>query len=602
MCGIAGIIGGTFTSEQRLAQLEQVKSALTHRGPDDVGYWCDTKTNIAAFGHTRLSIIDLSRAGRQPMQDSSGRYTIVFNGEIYNYKQLRNDLIDKGAIFQSSSDTEVILELYKHEGLASLNRLRGMFAFAIWDTTEQSILLVRDPLGIKPLYYYRNSNCIAFSSEFRALLAAGLSKRTINPKALQLYLATGSVPCPYTLDEQLHQLSPGHYLYWKNGSSSLHAYWTPTFPDEPIHTDQTTSASVLRNALIDSIEHHFVSDVPVAICLSGGLDSTSLVAISHTIGKRDIHTFSIGFPHKEINEADIAAKTAMHFGCQHHEWNIGNDEVGQLSQSFLKSVDQPSIDGFNSFLIAYLINKSGLKVALSGLGGDELFGSYQSFNIIPKLLRLSAITKKIPFSQQILSKLLTSTATQARMRRLGSYLHGRQNLISAYSSVRGIFSLHESIIITKQFCNNFEVFDFTHSAECELQSKDLGNSISILELTNYMQNQLLRDSDVMSMRHGVEFRVPFIDAHLFKTIRDISPTIRLAPGKEILKQAVPEIPSWVLEQPKRGFVLPYHDWLTKELKVQTPASFAGVKLTNWYQHWSLHVLHHFIVSNGLTGL
>jgi asparagine synthase (glutamine-hydrolysing) len=371
-----------------------MQTALQHRGPDDAGI-CISTDQQAALAHTRLSILDLSPAGHQPMSTSDGRYSITFNGEIYNFQQLRQNLIDQGEKFHSQTDTEVILKLYQRIGADCVHHLRGMFAFAIWDDWEKTCFLARDPLGIKPLYYWQSGTTLVFASELRAVLASGLPGVNLSPEGLYGYLTTGSVPEPYTLIADIHCLAAGHWLYWQNGNITKKQYWQINFTPEEISPPE--AREIVRTALVDSIQHHFISDVPVGIFLSGGIDSTTILALATQTQQSQLSTYSITFAESEYNEGELAQKVANHFGAKHTEYQVTASFAKDIFPNFLAAIDQPSIDGFNTFCVSKVAHDQGMKVVLSGLGGDEIFGGYQSFQKVPQMVSFSKNTKFLPW-------------------------------------------------------------------------------------------------------------------------------------------------------------------------------------------------------------
>ena len=385
MCGIAGILTKNNYQDYLSILIERMQGALQHRGPDDRGIYISDDRKIA-LAHTRLSILDLSPAGHQPMSTNDGRFWITFNGEIYNFRELRSNLIAEGEKFLSQTDTEVILKLYQRLGVDCVKHLRGMFAFAIWDDLEKTCFIARDHLGIKPLYYYQSGPTLVFASELRSILASKLPSINLSSSGLYGYLISGSVPEPYTLIEGIYCLEAGHYLYWKAGNLTQQRYWQINFTSEDI--SPVEAKEKVRAALIDSIQHHFISDVPVGVFLSGGIDSTAVVALASQTQTEQLRTYSIAFEENEWNEGEIAQKVANTFDTEHTEYKITASLGRELLTKFLDSIDQPSIDGFNTFCVSQITRQNGTKVALSGLGGDELFGGYKSFQQVPRMVRL----------------------------------------------------------------------------------------------------------------------------------------------------------------------------------------------------------------------
>ena len=386
MCGIAGFVSRHHAGDRR-GPLARMHGAIAHRGPDDRGAW-QSAHHEAGFVHTRLSIIDPSPAGHQPMP-LGDRFTITYNGEIYNFAELRSALAASGVTFRSNSDTEVILRLYEAHGPACVDRLRGMFAFAIWDEHERSCFIARDRFGIKPLYYHDAAGVFTFASEVRALLAGGVPA-DVDANAAYHYFRSGSVPEPLTLIRGVRALEAGHYLLWHDGRLTNRKYWDVCFPEAAPAED---AAATARAALLDSVTHHFVSDVPVGVFLSGGMDSTAIVALASAVRGSGLRTFSLTFPGSDLDEGPEARRIAEHFATDHHEWALDGATAAGLFEQFLAAADQPSIDGFNTFIVARLARRHDTKVVLSGLGGDEMFGGYPSFREVPRLARLGQLVR-----------------------------------------------------------------------------------------------------------------------------------------------------------------------------------------------------------------
>lgn len=590
MCGIAGILKSESYKDNLESSIRLMQKALHHRGPDDRGIYI-SEDRQATLAHTRLAILDLSSAGHQPMSTSDGRYYITFNGEIYNFQELRQNLISQGEQFHSGTDTEVILKLYQRLGADCVRHFRGMFAFAIWDNYEKTCFLARDPLGIKPLYYWQSGSSLVFASELKAVLASGLPEICLSQEGLYGYLVGGSVPEPYTLIEGIQCLEAGHWLHWQAGNLRKSQYWQISFAPEPITVSDAVAK--VREALIDSVTHHFVSDVPVGVFLSGGIDSSALVALSRQIQSGSLNTFSIVFDEQEWNEGDLAQKVAEKFGTSHTEYKITATLGKSLLPKFLDAIDQPSIDGFNTFCVSQIAHKCGMKVVLSGLGGDEFFGGYKSFQKIPQMIRLGQQLQ--PFKPLLtgIGMGMERWGSSTQVRRLGDFLQQVPNLANAYRSFRGIFSHWEACQIIKSYFPD-QISSRNSSVE-NINQFSLKDEISRLEISNYMRNQLLKDSDVMSMSWGLELRVPLVDHTLLQNIATIPSELRLAPGKQLLIQAVPELPDWIINRPKRGFSFPYERWMHSEWQdyFQEINCPPNVLLKSWYRRWSLAILQHW---------
>jgi asparagine synthase (glutamine-hydrolysing) len=591
MCGIAGIL----TDHQHQDTLEQLarrmQATLYHRGPDDTGFYM-SGSRQAALVHTRLAILDLSPAGHQPMSTPDGRYWITFNGEIYNFQYLRSQLVAQGVEFQTHTDTEIILRLYERDGIDCLKHLRGMFAFAIWDDWQKVAFLARDPLGIKPLYYWQSGSTLVFASELRTVLASGLPQKQLSSTGLYGYLTTGSVPEPYTLIDQIYLLPAGCFLQWQAGEAQQQSYWQIDFHPQPM--TEPEAIEKVRSALLDSLQHHFISDVPVGIFLSGGIDSTALVALARQTQSDSLHTYSIAFEETAWNEGDLAQQVANEFETKHTEFTVTAAIGRSLLPQFLAAVDQPSIDGFNTFCVSKLARESGIKVVLSGLGGDEIFGGYKSFQSVAQMTRIGQRLKRLQPFPQYLGWSLEQWSSSPKLRRLGDFLQCAPTTHAAYQRFRGIFSHQEAC----QLLNTYlpEPLDLKRTtASAHQPFASVEDEISWLELSHYMRNQLLRDSDVMSMNWGLELRVPLVDRQLLEDIATIPSALRLQPGKRLLTQAVPEIPDWIINRPKRGFYFPYEQWMKNEWQdyVQTVQVPSHIPLNPWYRRWSLVILQHW---------
>jgi asparagine synthase (glutamine-hydrolysing) len=592
MCGIAGILTAAGNITQHARALDDMLCGVRHRGPDDEGVWT-SPSGCAGFAHTRLAILDLSRAGRQPMSTPDGRLTITFNGEIYNFAEIKRSLQQRGADFRTRTDTEVILKAYEMDGLECLNHFRGMFALALWDERERSCLLARDRFGIKPLYYHVADGRLTFASEVKTLLASRLVEPHLDPEGLYGYFLTGTVPEPRTMVRNVCCLDAGTWLIWKDGEQTSRRYWNLTFTDS---TPRDEAADVTRRALVDSVAHHFVSDTPVGVFLSGGIDSTAIVALARDAGQHDLHTFSLAFPGQPNDEGASAAQTALHFGTTHAEWSIDAATGRQLFHGFLRASDQPSIDGLNTFAVSKFAREHGVKVVLSGLGGDELFAGYPSFDKVPRLHNWHRRLGVLGPLTQIAGNMLGNSASDPRVRRIGDLLTQPPDLDRTYQMFRGVFTRAEAALLVERYTG------VTICAACPLEAgSGIGDptardAISRLELARYMRNQPLRDSDTMSMAWGLELRVPFLDGPLVDTISAIPADVRLQPGKKFLLQAVPEVPTWVTAQPKRGFMFPFEQWFEaewREMFVDIDRD-CPVPTQMWYRKWCLFVLNRWV--------
>jgi asparagine synthase (glutamine-hydrolysing) len=605
MCGIGGVVG--IRDEDFLVRFAaSIADSLRHRGPDDEGVFVDRDRGVA-MAHRRLSILDLSPAGHQPMATPNGRFTIVFNGEIYNFARLKESLVLQGVEFRGNSDTEVLLHLYARDGQSMVDSLEGMFAFAIWDRDTHTLFLARDPLGIKPLYIAQEQGRLAFASELRALVNGGVTSTEVDRSALAKYLLFGSVQEPGTLLKNVQMLPAGHTLTWHDGRAELVKYWEPCYGSERM--DGATAVRDTRVALLESIKRHFISDVPVGIFLSGGMDSTALVALARDVGVTNIKTFSMSFDEQEFDEGSLAARTAAHFGTEHHDWRITSADGHKLFHEFMEHVDQPSNDGFNTFCVSRFAAQCGMKVVLSGLGGDELFGSYPSFRVLPQLSRwrrridgLGSFGHVIACGGLSIAERFTSHSRQQQAARLRVYLRSNGNPLAAYYTMRSFFLPTETQMLVGLLTGDNSPLDIGQMLSESIPSMPTPqDEVAYLETVRYMRNQLLRDSDVMSMANGLELRVPFVDRKLMESVTRIPASTRLAKGKKLLLDAVPEIPDWVAKAPKRGFSFPFSRWFENDWKSQFEdiEKLAPIKLGTWYRKWSLFTLMHSLRQLGV---
>jgi asparagine synthase (glutamine-hydrolysing) len=598
MCGLAGILAPRLSSAELRKRTTAMRERLAHRGPDSCGEYFDESAGLG-FAHTRLSILDLSPAGHQPMTTADGRYTIVFNGEIYNFLELRTELERQGVRFTSRSDTEVILRLYERHGVDCVSELNGMFALAIWDRVEQDLFLARGPMGIKPLYVWQVGDSIAFASEIRALLAADLGPRRLCQSALMGYLMYGTVQEPESLIENVRMLPAAHSVRVGRHPLPETCFWKLELVNQPM--PESVAIERTRQALLDSVWRHFISDVPVGVFLSGGIDSTAIVALAREAGYRELKTFCISFDDQRWNEGDLAARTAKSFGTEHQDWRMTPEMGRELLHGYLESIDQPTCDGFNTYCISKLAHEAGLKVVLSGLGGDELFGGYASFRSIPQFLNLHKGARLLGPLRSPAGGLMESSLRDPRLKRLGAFLASDGSVLAAHQAKRGFFTQRNGWRIAQAYIGkSASALEFVTSQSGGHQPT-VADEISEVEINRYMVNQLLRDSDVMSMAWGLELRVPFVDSWLADSVGKTPAQYRLAHGKKLLLDAVPEVPEWVANRPKRGFTFPFEEWIGEgwkqvfgELDERSP-----VPLVTWYRRWCLFTLEHFLRTNNV---
>ena len=555
--------------------------ALAHRGPDDHGIESFAVSGgVLAFGHRRLSILDLSASGHQPMQHRESGNWLVFNGEIYNYHQLRAELEASGAHFRSRCDTEVILHAYSRWGTDCFERLRGMFAIGLYDKYRQRLVLARDPLGIKPLYYAQGPCGLAFASELRALAASNLLTRKIDRRALAGFLAYGAVQQPLTLFEDARLLEPGTWVVQDltslAGTSALttpHPFWR--FPSAGHCTDYPQTLEMLRSSLTDAVHSHLISDVPLGVFLSGGLDSSILASLSAAVSTEGIRAFTVGIPdYQAIDEGSIAAETARLLGVEHHLIQLGEAEALQHTRRYLNDMDQPTLDGLNTYIIAGAVRAHGIKVALSGLGGDELFGGYQSFQQVPQLSRWLSRTAWVPptLRRQIAGLVYTgkSKAQRQKARELATTQPSIRHLYFRRRRLFSDFELMSFGLSSESLDLDSDFLPFENSLETTLAGLDPQAAISVLESRFYMGNMLLRDADVFGMAHGLEIRVPLLDQPLLDWVYALPGDWRTPRGqqsKPLLADAMAgHLNPQLRGLPRRGFSLPHAAWMAGPLR------------------------------------
>ncbi len=571
MCGINGILRLTESAPAiDEGEVLACRDAMASRGPDGAGAWRSAQGRVA-FGHRRLAILDPSPAGAQPMTSADGRLTIVLNGEIYNFRALRAELEAAGDSFATESDTEVLLALYARHGVTMLERLRGMFAFALWDEREATLLLARDPLGIKPLYYTLDGGVLRFASQVKALEAIGAA-RAVDPAGLAGFLLWGSVPEPWTFRRGVRALPAGHCALARGGRLEEPRQYYRFSVAEPL-TLARMDLEDLSAALEDSVAAHLVSDVPVAVFLSAGLDSSLIAALAARRSAAPLTTFTISFdaPARRgagglPDEAPLAAETARRLGTRHRERRVGPEDFDGLWNAALAAMDQPSIDGFNTFLVSRLAHEEGLKVVLSGLGGDELFGSYPSFADVPRAAAFARRARRLP-GLAALWPALARRGSPRRPKLAGLLAHGG-SLAGAYFLRRGLFLPEElpRLLGAEPAREALAAYDPLRDARDKLTPANGHGApwlaVHALETGLYMKNQLLRDADWAAMAHSVELRVPLVDATLRAALaaRGFEAPRRL--GKAGVVAAVaPELPPQVLRRPKTGFYAPVAEWL-----------------------------------------
>jgi len=569
MCGIAGF--HTYAPSGRTVSrdtLVAIRDRMAPRGPDGTGLWI-SDSGRTGFGHRRLSIIDLSEGGHQPMATPDGRWTICFNGEIYNYRALRDELIADGVTFVSDSDTEVMLHLYARDGAAMLGRLRGMFALAIWDARENKLLLARDPLGIKPLYYCDTGGALTFASQVKALLVDPAISREPSPAGLTGFHLMGSVPEPFTAWRAIRALPAGSWLTVDARGVSAPVSYANVARVLANGRERDPQAVDVAGALRDSVAHHLVADVEVGAFLSGGVDSSALIGLMRDCGQDRIRacTLSFGeFDGHHQDETPGATMVARQYGVDHHIRRITATEFRADMDAIFDAMDQPSIDGINSWFVSKAVREMGLKVALSGLGGDELLAGYSTFRTVPAMRRRFGSLAKVPGAGALARMLLAATGMAKRNPKAAGVLDYAGSWAGAYLLRRAVllpFELDKAMdpAMAREGLAELDLLGAIERSVTPDPGSDNGR-VCALESSNYMRNQLLRDADWAGMAHSLEIRVPLVDFTLLQTLSPRIATLKPGEGKALLANAPSlPVPREIVERSKTGFAIPVADWL-----------------------------------------
>jgi asparagine synthase (glutamine-hydrolysing) len=577
MCGIGGMLvhRGELVSRE---SLQRVSDAMRQRGPDGAGIWV-TDDCRAGLVHRRLSIIDLTEAGAQPMAALEGWLHITFNGEIYNHSALRLELEEDGHRFHSKSDTEVLLQLYLRHGKDMLHRLRGMYAFAIHDARDGSLFLARDPFGIKPLYYANDGRAFRFASQVKALIQFGGIDRSPEPAGHVGFFLLGAIPEPYTLYKGIKAVPAGMAMR-VCADGRREEYTFCNILDEMARAESEGQQrgpdkswrDALHDALLDSVRHHLVADVPVGVFLSSGIDSNTLAAHAREAGTQNLHTLTLGFDEfrgTEHDETPLAEAMARHLGAEHETRWITRQEFAVDRESLFEAMDQPTVDGVNTYFISKAAAESGLKVALSGLGGDEIFQGYPSFKDVPRLVRLAAPFHEIPLLGRMMRILSEPLFRQFTSTKYAGILEYAGSWGGAYLLRRGMFMPWElpSILgteLAQEGLKKLQLVERMDKNAARITSPEL--KVTALEINWYLRNQLLRDADWASMAHSLEIRVPFVDLELMLKVVALRAGGNPLYKADLARSPLTPMPSELLLRPKTGFSVPVRDWLTQNDK------------------------------------
>lgn len=553
---MCGIIGEISIEKIDIEKFIQMRDELKHRGPDDAGLYANEKGNVA-LGHRRLSIIYLTSSGRQPMSNEDNNLWLTFDGRIYNYIELREELIKKGHVFKSKTDSEVVIHAYEQWGVDSLKKLRGMFAFAIWDEKTKKLFLARDRIGIKPLYYYFDDNRFIFSSELKGIVKDKKIKRKINPTALKYYFIYRYIPAPYSIWQGIYKLPPAHYLIYENNKHSIKRYWDLKLENKI--SDENSIAEDIQKLLEDSINHHLINDVPVGVLLSGGLDSSMVTAIGSKV-KEDLLTFSIGFEPQEYSELQYARLVANKFKTKSTEKILASSEIPHLLDKILYYYDEPLGDSsvFPTFLLMETVSKE-VKVALSGDGGDETFAGYNWYSDFDFYTRIEIFSWLFKGVYSVISNISDTFDNEMfkilkyRLKRFSVHGLERYRMIMAprfeESEIKELFSRdYYEKIDTDNIIKNYAEND-------PMNVKDL----QLLDIHTFLVDDGLVKVDRASMANSLEVRVPFLDHHIIEYVMSLDSKVifKNKEKKYLLKKiAASLLPPDIIYRKKKGFSAP----------------------------------------------
>src|SRR5258705_3305694 len=674
MCSISGILRISQLEDHTLAgTVQRMNEALRHRGPDDSGISKfeirNSKFNVhLCLGNTRLAIIDTSTAGHQPMLDLQTGNWITYNGETYNYRELRAEIGGEFGPWQSNTDTEVVLRAYRKWVDDAFKKLRGMFALAIWDAQRQELVLARDPFGIKPLYYchgdaaggpqdsdadkFRNPaisqsrNSFHFASEIRALLASGLISRKLSDDGVASYLEYGSVQAPLTIIEGVRSVMPGQVLRVSAKDVSSSEFKVSSWDGEFVHRrdaesadgaqritkSRTEAVTQLRSILEESVRMHLVSDAPLGVFLSGGMDSSAVVALMSQVSREKPKTFSVVFNEEEFTEARHSRLVAEKFQTDHCEVHLSEDQLLEMLPKAISALDQPTMDGINTYVVSKAVKEAGVTVALSGLGGDELFAGYPSFRRALRVQGMSNTTKRALRAASGVGKIALNSSVQRQ--KFWQLAASDGQPWDVYNVTRQLFSPDDICKISDSPVQTATTLSRPpqelSNPQSAIRNLDSVNDISQLELQGYMANTLLRDAVSTSMAHSLEVRVPFIDAKVVSYVLSLRGEWKLKFGngkrpKQLLADALDDLlPKDFLARPKMGFTLPFEKWMQSLLRDEISSVFAdeaqlgtagfehhGVgkgwrrvlkapQTGGWSRPWALFVLTRWGQSNGVS--
>ena len=628
MCGIAGILSENLSAEQIKQIVIKMNASLAHRGPDHNGIW---ETEGVCLGHRRLSIIDLSENANQPFFSSNKRHVIVYNGELYNYRELKLELQRSAQgsnevphFFKTASDTEVVLAAFLRWGKDCLRHFHGMFAFAIYDTQEKKLFAARDRMGVKPFYYHFSNDGFLFSSEIRAILHCGLKNFSLNTAALAEYVMYQTVYAPKTIVKGIQMLLPGHYLEYQKGKAELTQYYDLNKIQAQEILPYEQICAKVNELLALAVQKRMVSDVPFGAFLSGGIDSSAVVGLMSKVSSEKIQTFHVSFDESEFSESVYAKQIAKKFNTEHHEIKLQpNDFLSQLPQA-LKAMDHPGGDGPNTYIVSKATRNVGITMALSGIGGDELFAGYDVFKRMDELSKKTWLNAIPQFARKAAGQVIRKKSNSVGGDKKAELLAEKKiTFASSYLLSRSLFTQKDLI---KLLPNGDPFEQITKIVNAVGGKKDhLLSTVSLCEMQTYLQNVLLRDTDQMSMAVALEVREPFLDHKLIEYVLGIKDEWKYphTPKKLLTDSLGDLLPSEIINRPKMGFTLPWKEWMKNELKTLCEeniqelgkrdllnekglnelwnAFLMGDPKVSWSRIWHLVVLNNWIKENKLDG-
>ena len=628
MCGIAGILSENLSAEQIKQIVIKMNASLAHRGPDHNGIW---ETEGVCLGHRRLSIIDLSENANQPFFSSNKRHVIVYNGELYNYRELKLELQRSAQgsnevphFFKTASDTEVVLAAFLRWGKDCLRHFHGMFAFAIYDTQEKKLFAARDRMGVKPFYYHFSNDGFLFSSEIRAILHCGLKNFSLNTAALAEYVMYQTVYAPKTIVKGIQMLLPGHYLEYQKGKAELTQYYDLNKIQAQEILPYEQICAKVNELLALAVQKRMVSDVPFGAFLSGGIDSSAVVGLMSKVSSEKIQTFHVSFDESEFSESVYAKQIAKKFNTEHHEIKLQpNDFLSQLPEA-LKAMDHPGGDGPNTYIVSKATRNVGITMALSGIGGDELFAGYDVFKRMDELSKKTWLNAIPQFARKAAGQVIRKKSNSVGGDKKAELLAEKEiTFASAYLLSRSLFTQKDLI---KLLPNGDPFEQITKIVNAVGGKKDhLLSTVSLCEMQTYLQNVLLRDTDQMSMAVALEVREPFLDHKLIEYVLGIKDEWKYphTPKKLLTDSLGDLLPSEIINRPKMGFTLPWKEWMKNELKTLCEeniqelgkrdllnekglnelwnAFLMGDPKVSWSRIWHLVVLNNWIKENKLDG-